>query len=57
VYLHLLTDSLGDTHRSDSSRLSAANRAVLAVAVFVQELGELGRLPRTCLSDDDDDCK
>lgn len=56
THLHLLRDTLRDTHSGDTTRLRATDEAVLRVAFLVQELGELRRLAGTGLADDHDDC-
>lgn len=52
---HLLADPFGDRHGSDSPRLRAANHAVVAVSILVEELGELSGLAATSFADDNDD--
>lgn len=57
AHLHLLRDTLCYTHGSDTTRLSTSDETELAVALLVQELGELSRLSGARLADTNDDCK
>jgi hypothetical protein len=51
LHLHFFAHTFSDAHCRYSSRLSAAYLALLCVPVFVEELGQLGRLARSCLAD------
>ena len=53
--LHFFTDTLRDRHSSNTTRLSTSHKSIGAVAVFVQELSELGGLTRTSFTNDNDD--
>lgn len=55
--LHLLADALGDTHGGDTTRLGTADDPILTVPLLMEELRELSRLARSCLSNTDDDCE
>lgn len=53
--VHFFRDTLGDRHRSDTSRLGAPNHAVPSVPILKQELTELCGLPRAGLANNNDD--
>ena len=55
--LHLFADTFSDRHSGDTSRLCAADDTVRTIAVFVKELGQLGRFAGAGLSDNNDDCR
>lgn len=55
AHLHLLANTLRNRHSSDTTRLRASDYAEPTVPVFIQELRELSGLPRTGLTDHDDD--
>jgi hypothetical protein len=50
----LFCDTLRDGHGSDTSRLSAPDLSVICEASFCEVLRHLGRLSRTCVTDNDE---
>ena len=53
--LHLFADALCNTHSCNATRLCTPDKSLLCVAILKQELGQLSRLSRARLTDDDDD--